>query len=108
MRPVSVELGGDRGRKRGPRRGVARRDPPGQLGKAEARALGGEPQVAEQGEREAARERRAVDRGDGRHRAAPDRAEAGDAGLDEELLVRAVAAELGHVHPRAEGGRRRR
>ncbi len=95
-------LGGYRRRQRRPRRRVAGRDAAGQLGEAEGRLLGGEPEVAEQGQREAPRERRTVDGGDRRPRAPRDRAEAGDAGLDQLLPVGTVAAELGHVHARAE------
>ena len=40
---------------------------------------------------------------DHRARAGADRLEGGGRGLDQALLVLAVAAELGHVHPRAEG-----
>ena len=60
------ELGGQRRRQRGARRRVARRDPARQLGEAEARCLGRQPQVAEQGQREAAGEGGAVDGGDHR------------------------------------------
>ena len=99
-----AELLGDGRREHGARRRVARRDASRQLGIAEDRRGRGDPQVAEQRQREPAGDRRAVDRGDDRAPAAADRLEGDRARLDQLLAVLQVAAELRRVHPGAECG----
>jgi hypothetical protein len=90
----------------GQRGGVGRRDAARQLGEPEGRRQARDAHVAVQRQHEAARDRRPVHRrhrrlGEPRHGA-----EGRHAGVDQPLLVRAVAAELRHVHPGAERGSR--
>ena len=92
-----------RGQRR-PRGGVGRRDPASQLREAERRGLRGDAQVAEQRQREPARHRgplTAASSGRAQRRTASNAAT-----LDSTRRSRcvAVAAELAHVHARAEGG----
>jgi hypothetical protein len=72
------------------------------LGEPEAGLRRGDAHVAQQGEREAAGDRRSVHVRDERLREPGHRAERPRARLEQPLPVRPVAAELGDVHPRAE------
>ena len=102
-RAREAQVAGDAGADRRACGRIARRDPDRQLRIAEGRALGGDPHVAQQREREPARERGPVDRGHDGLRAAADGVEGAGARLDQAAAVFEVAAELRGVHARAEG-----